>query len=376
MTRSDIYWYVYCQKQGSVVEEAVTASMPGRKVDGEPMAKHSRNRRATHDRGFSLVELLVVITIIGILVSLLIPAVQAAREAARRIQCHNHLRQLGLAAANHESAQGFLPSGGWGNKWAGDPDRGCGTRQPGGWVYNLLPYLEQTTVYRMGAGGDGAAAARRTATPLAVLHCPTRRSAVAYPFLLGATYSYYNVNAGAVIARCDYAANCGDAYDTRPSHNAVSAGPGSYAIGDAWTINDWAAEPNGDSTATGVIYLHSRLPMAQIRDGTSYTYFVGERFIDPQHYTDGTPADDDQGWDTGIDHDTARWTNDDPYMQPYQDQSGLMFPNVRFGSAHAAGFNVVLCDGSVHSISYTIDGRVHRCLGNRKDGQPIDMSKF
>ncbi len=136
------------------------------------------------------------------------------------------------------------------------------------------------------------------------------------------------------------------------------------------------ARANGEATATGVIYLHSRLPVSQIRDGTSSTYLAGERFIDPEHYLDGIPADDDQGWDTGIDHDTARWTNDDPYMQPYQDQSGLMFPNVRFGSAHASGFNMVFCDGSVHPIRYTIDRQVHRCLGNRKDNRPIDASKF
>src|SRR5271166_6218375 len=137
---------------------------------------------------FTLVELLVVIAIIGILIGLLLPAINAAREAGRRMQCRNNLKQLGLASLNHVNQQGFYPTGGWGWDWVGDANRGFTKEQPGGWTYNILPYLEYSWLHDVGMGSPSgsaeqmAAALQQTQTPIPHYHCPTRRACQLYPY--------------------------------------------------------------------------------------------------------------------------------------------------------------------------------------------------
>ncbi len=325
-------------------------------------------------RAFTLVELLVVITIIGILISLLLPAVQAAREAARRAQCGNNLKQLSLGFLNHEHAYQFLPTGGWGYNWAGDPDRGQGRRQPGGWAYCVLPYIEQEALFNLGVGETDAtkkaqAVAQRGMTPVAAMNCPTRRRSMA--FGKGCCTA---INSGAVTvqARTCYAANLGDT-----NRMVIWTVPSSYAQGDA----NFAWESTAD--ITGVCFQRSEVTMADIRDGSSNTYLLGEKYLNSDLYLTGADPGDDWGMYTGHQDDILRSvaykTSDNPltysYYPPMQDRAGVT-DVYRFGSAHASGCNFAFCDGSVHSISYSIDPEVHRRLGNRRDGLAIDASKI
>ena len=154
-------------------------------------SERRRRRRAARFaevRAFTLVELLVVVAVVGVLVALLLPAVQSAREAARQLTCKNHLKQLALGAFVHHSQQGSFPSGGWKwgfgryDSWTGDADRGLGPTQPGGWAFSLLPFIEQQPLFELGAGASGVDLVRaikeREATPVPIFFCPSRRSPV------------------------------------------------------------------------------------------------------------------------------------------------------------------------------------------------------
>jgi len=303
-----------------------------------------------------------VITIIGILISLLLPAVQSAREAARRAQCQNNLKQIGLAFLNHESTHGFLPTCGWGWRWIGHPDRGFDRKQPGGWGYNILPYLEQEQLHNLGAGKpvaeQQALLAELAATPLAMFICPTRRRAMVYPYVHTMPYYFIDYPTGA--GRGDYAANAGTDWVDE------DMGPISLAIGD--TTTDWPL-----TGRNGICFSRSEVTMADIRDGTTNTYMVGERYLNADSYHTGEDWADDQCLYVAHDKDVLRWSTQG--YQPMQDRPGVT-DYWCFGSAHSGGFNIVLCDGSVRSISYSVDPVTHERLGNRKDYQPIDASRF
>ncbi len=348
------------------------------------MISAQRTSRFDSRPAFTLVELLVVITIIGILIALLLPAVQSAREAARRTQCSNNLKQLGLAGISFESASGFFPPDGWGWAWIGDPDRGRDWKQPGGWVYNLTPFLEQQALHDLQSGKTGAAraqaASQMLSTPLSVISCATRRPLQLYPTTtLTSSGSYRQQTAfgsGApplTVAKTDYGANGGDFYtsvgwswpgDQGPNDIASSV---SAAGRQTWTTYG--------KQFSGVVYATSMVPMAQVTDGASNTYLIGEKYLNPDSYFNGEDACDNENAYMGDNGDIYRF-GDPTIPLPSQDTPGNSASAFSFGSAHTTGFGMVMCDGSVRTISFSIDRETHRRLSNRNDGLPIDPTKY
>jgi prepilin-type N-terminal cleavage/methylation domain-containing protein/prepilin-type processing-associated H-X9-DG protein len=298
--------------------------------------------------GFTLVELLVVIAIIGILVALLLPAVQAAREASRRSSCSNHLKQFALAVQNYHDGHRALPVniGPWSEGSQPAPQR-----NGKGWIVSILPHLEQQVLFDSfvpGFDGDffsssgilNPVCSSALKTRFNVLHCPSDATAAnnsTSQFQLG----------GIEVVRTSYKGVIGD---TR--------------MGGASSVHQ-GTMPDCHSTnnCNGLFYRNSyqdRLRMASITDGTSQTFLIGEDVVDENN------------------HSAAYYANGDyaschapPNYFPKPPTPNDWWNVMSFRSRHPGGVQFAFVDASVTFINETINHALYRALSTKAGGEPV-----
>jgi prepilin-type N-terminal cleavage/methylation domain-containing protein len=287
--------------------------------------------------GFTLVELLVVIAIIGILVAFLLPAVQAAREASRRSQCQNNLKQIGLAVQNHHDAKRVFPMG-----------RNGFDQKAVSWAFFILPYIEETAIYNAWDSHSLVYDASNDATmrtPIEAYACPSRRRAAA-------DRNFDNNNAAppataiGVATLADYSANAGIRLLTGMTNDEASNGVfGNYS-----------------RLVAGPIFSGSHISARQVEDGLSKTIAIGERHLPP--VPDGTP-DDMKDYVIG---DTASIPGDTPHTTFRCANDGLATgltdtDREKFGSSHSGGVvECVFLDGHVGGLHPDMETDVLKAL--------------
>ena len=274
-------------------------------------------------KGFTLVELLVVLSIMGLLIGLLLPAVQAAREASRRTECTNHLKQIGLAFQNHHASHGFFPTGGW--NWDDPPtfvngSPASGAEQHAGWGFQILPYLEAQHVWQAGP-------AAAIGTPVRYFFCPSRRQ----PQVVEHLDNYDPPLTGGIIthALCDYAAS--------------------------------------NRELTGVVRRYEPVRLSQVTDGSSHTLIAADKRLNLALLGEWQD-DDNEGYTAGWNEDTIRTTAKAPSPDHFGEADGEKL----FGSSHPGMINAAFADGSVRSVSMDIEKKTFRKLGDIADGEQVD----
>jgi prepilin-type N-terminal cleavage/methylation domain-containing protein/prepilin-type processing-associated H-X9-DG protein len=273
---------------------------------------------------FTLIELLVVIAIIGVLIALLLPAVQKVREAANRIACSNNLKQMGMALHNYHSSYERFPPG---SKWDGSSNLTTGVNAISALVY-LMPFYEEENLFRtwnLGVNHNHSSNLTPAGTPLKLMFCPSRRSLIRNG----------NYAAG------DYALSTG-------SGNCNPCNPGPV------TRADWL----------GVFSCNSEIGIKDIPDGTSNTFVVGEKYIKQT----GDSTTDGPHWRWGFhSHRNTISPMNGPPFGVWGD------PDATFGSSHTGGCQFLFADGSVHFLQQSIPLRTYQLLSNRADGEVVQI---
>ncbi len=301
---------------------------------------------SSRQRGFTLIELLVVIAIIAILIALLLPAVQQAREAARRSQCTNNVKQIGLAFQNHHEVYKVLPSGG--HSWFDDRNFGSNGKPEGpllqnwGWCYQLLPFIEQSAIWANNS--DRVVGAFRVPG----YSCPS---------LEQRTFSY-----------------AGGSYGSSPTMRAQS----DY-VGNGGTYGTWSPAGPPTNSCDGPIRPQGlNATFAKLPDGLSTTLFAAEKYLDA--VSSGPRCNDDQGWTDGWDNDTICFSHGQgsaasPPLPPYHHgmaAATLGSCGLYFGSIHGAMI-CVFCDGSAKRISFNVSASVFEKVCSGTDGKPYTL---
>jgi prepilin-type N-terminal cleavage/methylation domain-containing protein/prepilin-type processing-associated H-X9-DG protein len=331
--------------------------------------------------GFTLVELLVVIAIIGILVGLLLPAVQSAREAARRMQCSNNLKQYGLGLLNYESAYKALPVAIWtSNPRKGEPssfdDDGYG------WQTSILPFLEQTNLYNRIASGPmplGTPGAlelywRRNGAPakgfiipggdarLPYCRCPSS----AMPEIVPQTFA---IPGAAAATRANITWSIGYAVT---SYKTCGGSENSLGGGDFGIMHKLWETPNGRKLGDITDGLSNTCMIAEsvyVTGATSTKWGGSATPTNPGNVQDwpiwlGAPGDDETTRINGrFSAPINAATNPNQMFLAIDDDSAFSY--------HTGGAQFVFADGSVHFISESIDNKTYSYLHDIRDGQPL-----